>query len=95
VIPIIKQFWHDFFYNGTFFVRTVRASLGAFALGGMGFADDLARELGDGSPGLIKAIRVSAVVSGFLAFMLGAGDKTTPEKVTEALARASDAGPTP
>lgn len=87
MFPALKHFLTAFFTDETSFIRGVRAIIAALALGGMGYAQEVSDALG--APGAVKTIKTISLVCMGLSLMLGAGDKTTPATVTDALAKAS------
>lgn len=74
--PTIKKFFTD----ETAFQRMSRAFLGVFAVGGAGYANDIAALLTPGHAELATAIKAVAMTLAFVALGIGAGDKT-PENV--------------
>jgi hypothetical protein len=67
-----RLFWLD----ESAFERVMRAVLFGWAVTGLGFADQLAAVVS--APGLVRAIKVSAIVCAALGAVIRAGDKNAP-----------------
>lgn len=75
MIPLIKSIAHAFLWDELAFTRWARGTMLGVSACGVAFADSLAAIVGDGSPGLIKTIKVASVVCGFLAGAITAGQR--------------------
>lgn len=79
MIPLLKHLADRFLHDELFIRRWSRAVLGALAGSGYAFADQLAELLGE--PDSLKTIKVAAVVAGFLALAITAGEKNPKAEV--------------
>jgi len=78
VIPLIKRVFRAFLFDELAAVRWLRGATLAFAAGGLAFADQLASVIApDGAPepGVVRAIKIAAVICGFLAGAITAGER--------------------
>lgn len=62
-----------FLFDPLAFVRWMRGLMLAVAAGGVAFADQLAALVG--APGWVKAIKIAAIVCGFIAGSITAGER--------------------
>lgn len=75
-----RNFWDAFLNNEAYFIARVRSAVGAVALGGVAFGNDLAEAMG--TPSVAKYIKIAAILAGGVSLLMRAGDKT-PENVKE------------
>jgi hypothetical protein len=78
MIPLLKHLLSRLLNDELAVRRWGRAALMGAAAGGLAFADQLAAILE--APGLVRAIKVVAVVCGFLSLAVTAGEKNRPEE---------------
>lgn len=82
MIPLLKRIVHALLWDELAAVRWLRGALLMFAAGGVAFADQLAAVLGEGgSPGTVRAIKIAALVAGFLGGAVTAGQRNPPPPV--------------
>lgn len=82
MITFIRRVFRAFFLDEQAFVRWMRGLGVTFAVGGVGFADEIAKVLN--APGYVRAIKIAALVCGFLGVANAAGQKN---ESAEALAQ--------
>lgn len=85
MIPLLRSVIHALLWDAMAARRWLRGAMLAFSGGGLAFADNLAGIVG--APGAVKAIKVAAVVCGFVAGAISVGEpnpKPTPPLAPEA-----------
>jgi hypothetical protein len=79
MIPLLKGILHALLWDELAAVRWLRGALLMFAAGGVAFADQLAAVLGEaGSAGTIRAIKIAALIAGFVGGAVTAGQRNPP-----------------
>ena len=73
MITFFKKFLAAFLYDELAFTRWIRGGMLAVAGGGVAFADQLAGTIG--APGAVKIIKTTAIICGFMAGAITAGEK--------------------
>jgi hypothetical protein len=73
MIPLLKKLVYSLLWDELAAIRWLRGTLMTFAAGGIAFADQLADVLG--MPTAVKVVKVTAIVCGFLAGAITAGQK--------------------
>jgi hypothetical protein len=87
MIPLLRKLWNALLNDEVAVRRYLRATLMALATGGVGFADQIAAQIGPAWPpaelgALVMKIKIIALVSGFISVMINLGDKN-PQKTEE------------
>lgn len=72
MIPLLRRLVHDFLFDADRAVLWLRGAIGMVAVGGVGFARELADALGTDA----RWPRIAAAVAGFIALGIGKGDRT-------------------
>jgi len=79
MIPFFRHLIDKFLHDELAVRRWGRAVLMALSVGGLAFADQLADVMGyAGDDGLVRAVKIAAVVAGFLSLAVTAGERNVP-----------------
>jgi hypothetical protein len=73
MIPLLQHLFHSFFFDELAFTRWLRGGCLAVAASGLAFADQLGALLA--APRIVLYVKVSAVVCGFVAGAITAGQR--------------------
>ena len=77
MFPLVKSVFHAFFFDPLAFTRWCRGALLAVAGSGFAFSEQLAALVS--MPKAVTAIKIAAVVAGFIAGSITAGEKNEPK----------------
>lgn len=73
MLTLLKRLWRKLLYDEMAVRRWGRAGLMAVAGSGLAFADGIAGVLE--APGAVRAIKLTAVIAGFLSVAINLGDR--------------------
>ena len=77
MIPLVKRLIHAFLFDEGAVIGWIRGMMMMFAASGIAFADQIASVV-EGGPRLVKVIKLLAIVCGFIAGAIRAGEKNPP-----------------
>ena len=76
MIPLIKRLVRSFLFDEGAVTGWIRGAMLMFAASGIAFADQIAEVMD--MPGAVKTIKLTAVICGFFAGAIRAGEKNAP-----------------